>query len=73
VGIILGTVFSNTVGQRLVSVLWGLMGASHIRFVINPVQAYLLLPLLLMCAVSITTIISIAGIKDTSIIEMIVE
>jgi putative ABC transport system permease protein len=73
VGIILGTLFSNTFGQRLVSVLWGFMGASNIRFVINPVQAYLLLPLLLMAAVSITTIISIAGIKDTSIIKMIAE
>lgn len=73
VGIILGTLFSNTVGQRLVSVLWGFMGASHIRFVIDPVQAYLLLPLLLMGTVAITTIISIASIKDTSIIDMIVE
>ncbi|MBD3307708.1 FtsX-like permease family protein [candidate division KSB3 bacterium] len=73
VGIILGTLFSNTVGQRLVSVLWGFMGASHIRFVIDPVQAYLLLPLLLLGTVTITTIISIAGIKDTSIIDMIVE
>jgi putative ABC transport system permease protein len=73
VGITLGTLFSNTVGQRLVSVLWGFMGASHIRFVIDPVQAYLLLPLLLMGTVAITTIISIAGIKDASIIDMIVE
>jgi putative ABC transport system permease protein len=73
VGIILGTLFSNTVGQRLVSVLWGFMGASHIRFVIDPVQAYLLLPLLLLGTVAITTIISIVGIKDTSIIDMIVE
>lgn len=73
VGIILGTLFSNTAGQRLVSVLWGLMGASHIRFVIAPLQAYLLLPLLLMAAVSVTTIISIAGIKDASIIDMLAE
>jgi putative ABC transport system permease protein len=72
-GIVLGTVFSNTLGQRLVSALWAFMGASQIRFVINPLQAYVLLPLLLMLAVSITTLISMANIKETNIAEMIVE
>jgi putative ABC transport system permease protein len=72
IGIVLGTLFSNTLGQRMVSALWGLMGASQIRFVIDPVQAYILLPFLLMLVVSITTLISIAGIKETSITKMIV-
>ena len=72
-GIVLGTIFSNTLGQRLVSVLWSFMGASQIRFVINPLQAYVLLPLLLMFFVSITTLVSIRGIRETNIAEMIVE
>ena len=71
-GIVLGTVFSNTLGQRLVSALWSFMGASQIRFVINPIQAYVLLPLLLMLAVSITTLLSMANIRETNIAEMIV-
>ncbi len=73
IGLVLGTIFSNTVGQRLVSVLWAFMGASQIKFVIDPVQAYILFPLLLMLTVSITTLISIAGIKETSIAQTIVE
>lgn len=73
IGIVLGTVFSNTLGQRIVSALWAFQGASQIKFVIDPIQAYVLFPLLLMLAVSITTLISIAGIKDTNIAEMIVE
>jgi putative ABC transport system permease protein len=72
-GIVLGTVFSNTLGQRLVSALWAFMGASQIKFVINPIQAYVLLPLLLMLAVSITTLISMANVKETNIAEMIME
>jgi putative ABC transport system permease protein len=72
-GIVLGTLFSNTLGQRLVSTLWALLGASQIKFVIDPMQAYVLLPVLLMLAVSITTLISIADIKETNIAEMIVE
>jgi putative ABC transport system permease protein len=73
IGIVLGTVFSNTLGQRIVSALWAFMGASQIKFVIDPIQAYVLFPLLLMLTVFITTLISIAGIKDTNIAEMIVE
>jgi putative ABC transport system permease protein len=72
-GIVLGTVFSNTLGQRLVSALWAFMGASQIKFVIAPFQAYVLLPLLLMLAVAITTLFSIKGIKETNIATMIME
>ncbi len=72
-GIVLGTVFSNTLGQQLISVLWSFMGASQIEFVIDPIQAYVLLPLLLMFAVSVTTLISMKSIKETNIAEMIKE
>jgi putative ABC transport system permease protein len=73
-GIVLGTLFSNTLGQQLVSVVWSLLGASRIRFVIDPLQAYVLYPLLLMATVSVTTILSTrTGIKETNIAEMIME
>jgi putative ABC transport system permease protein len=72
-GIVLGTIFSNTLGQRLVSFLWAFMGASQIRFIIDPLRAYLLLPLLLMVAVSITTLVNMAGIRETNISQMIME
>ncbi len=72
-GITGGTIFSNVIGQDLVSLLWGFMGASQISFVVNPVQSYLLFPLMLMTAVFITTLLAISDIKDTSIITMIAE
>ena len=72
-GIVAGTVFSNTLGQRLVSSLWALMGASQIKFVIDPIRAYVLLPALLMVAVGLTTLLSIRGVKETNIADMIVE
>jgi putative ABC transport system permease protein len=49
------------------------MGASNIEFVIKPVQAYVLSPLALMTVVTVTTLISIASIKETSITRMILE
>jgi len=72
-GIVMGTLFSNTLGQQLVSAIWSLLGASRIRFVINPLQAYVMYPLLLMATVAVTTILSITGIKETNIAEMIME
>jgi len=73
-GIVLGTLFSNTLGQQLVSVVWSLLGASRIRFVIDPLQAYVMYPLLLMFMVAVTTILSTrTGIKETNIAEMIME
>ncbi len=73
-GILLGTLFSNTLGQQLVSVVWSLLGASRIRFVIDPLQAYVMYPLLLMVTVAATTFLSTrTGIKETNIAEMIME
>lgn len=73
IGIIVGTIVSNTFGQNLVSVLMSQMGASKIEFVIEPLQAYILSPLTLMIVVTITTLISIVSIKETSIARMILE
>mgnify|MGYP006271620809 FL=1 len=64
-GIAAGTIFSNTVGQRLVSALWSFMGAANIQFVVNPLQAYVLLPLLLVTAVALTSRSSLTGISET--------
>lgn len=74
VGIVLGTLFSNTLGQQLVSAAFSLQGASRIKFVIDPLQAYVAYPLLLMVTVAVTTFLSTrTGIKETNIAEMIME
>lgn len=72
-GVAAGTLLSNTVGERAVGLLWSFMGAAQIRFVIHPLQAYLLLPLLLAAAVVLTTLVSVSRIKNTSIATTIVE
>ncbi|HLO16294.1 MAG TPA: FtsX-like permease family protein [Anaerolineales bacterium] len=73
IGIIIGTIISNTFGQNLVSAVMSQMGASNIEFVIKPIQAYVLSPLALMIVVTVTTLISITSIKETSIAKMILE
>ena len=74
IGIALGTLFSNTLGQQLVSAAFSLQGASRIKFVIDPLQAYVMYPLLLMVTVAAATFLSTrTGIKETNIAAMIME
>ncbi|TVR86954.1 MAG: ABC transporter permease [Spirochaetaceae bacterium] len=72
-GVVAGTVLSNTVGERAVGLLWSFMGAAQIRFVVQPLHAYLLLPLMLASAVALTTLHSVSRIRNTSIATTIVE
>ena len=72
-GIVLGTLFANTMGESIVSFLWSFMGASQIRFVINPLMAYFIFPLILLVLVSITTLAGIRGIKEAKITDIITE
>lgn len=72
-GIILGTIVSNTLGQSLVSLIASSQGASAIMFIINPIETYFLYPLLLTGVVVITTIISSQTIETSSIAEKIRE
>ncbi|MGO4531492.1 ABC transporter permease [Paenibacillus sp. 2TAF8] len=73
VGVTAGTILSNTLGPMLVSGIMSSFGASKIVFVIDPVQAYVLCPLLLAGTIIITAWISIQSIRETSISKMIVE
>ncbi|MDQ0164757.1 putative ABC transport system permease protein [Bacillus horti] len=69
-GIVCGTIFSNTIGQVLISAVMSFVGAANISFVINPLQAYILCPLLLILTVTITTLLSVVSVNKSSIAEM---
>ncbi len=69
-GIITGTIVSNTAGQSLAGFIWSFLGASEIRFIINPLESYLLYPLLLVITVTLSTLISTGRIKGFSIADM---
>ncbi len=73
IGIIVGTIFSNTIGQGLVSILMSFMGASKIQFVVNPIVSYLLCPFTLILIVTITTLMCTTSIKKIDITKMLTE
>jgi len=66
-GIIVGTIISNTAGQSILSVVLSTIGASNIEFVVNPIEAYIMSPAVLIIMVTITTLGSIASIKEFNI------
>ena len=56
VGILLGTLLANTLGEALAGAVIASFGASSFEFAINPLWAYLLSPLMMVCVVLVATI-----------------
>ncbi len=55
IGIILGTLLANTVGEVLVGAVIGSFGAASFKFIVNPGFAYLVSPLLMAFVVLVAT------------------
>ncbi len=72
-GIVVGTVTANTLGQRLLSAVLSIMGASRIEFIINPLEAYILSPMTMMFIVTMTTLVSTKSIRQYNIADINVE
>jgi putative ABC transport system permease protein len=70
IGVLFGTLFSNTIGSRLMGLIWGQMGAPQIRFVIDPLSSYLLLPLLLFAAVALATVLGMGSVKEQTLAQL---
>ncbi|NYE07335.1 putative ABC transport system permease protein [Bacillus niacini] len=71
VGIFLGTLLANTLGEVLAGVLISSFGASSFNFNVNPITAYLLSPLMMIFAVLISTMIGTSGTGKIKISENI--
>ena len=81
-GIAVGTLASNTAGERLFNLMFEGMfgglealgqGTSRIDFAVNPLLAYLLLPLALLTAVTVATGASSRSISDADISALATE
>lgn len=67
IGILLGTLLANTLGEALAGVLIASFGAASFKFVVNPLSACLLSPLLMAAA---TLFATIAGTWDAGQIRI---
>ncbi|GGG31896.1 ABC transporter permease [Lysinibacillus alkalisoli] len=57
ISVIIGTIAANTLGESIVGAVIGTFGATAFTFTIQPLSAYVLSPLMLICAVLVATII----------------
>ena len=73
VGIALGTLLANTLGEALAGAVIASFGASSFQFSVNPLSAYLLCPAVMICAVLTATIIGTSGAGQIKISENIKE
>ncbi|RAR44566.1 ABC transporter permease [Paenibacillus sp. MDMC362] len=73
VGIVLGTLLANTLGERLAGAVIASFGASVFHFSVNPLSAYLYSPLMMIAAVLIATMIGTSGAGQIKISENIKE
>ncbi|KOP80330.1 ABC transporter permease [Lysinibacillus sp. FJAT-14745] len=73
IGIVLGTLLANTLGEVLAGAVITSFGASSFSFSVNPLSAYVLCPLMMVCSVLITTIIGTSGAGKIKISENIKE
>lgn len=67
VGVILGTLLANTLGEALAGLVISSFGASSFEFAVNPLAAYLISPLMMVFS---TLIATIAGILDVGQIKI---
>ncbi|WP_195573984.1 ABC transporter permease [Paenibacillus sp. 1001270B_150601_E10] len=69
IGIVLGTLLANTLGEMLAGKVISSFGASTFKFAVNPLSAYVLCPLMLIGSVLIATIIGTSGAGQVKISE----
>lgn len=66
-GVAVGTVLANTLGEALVGLAIASFGAASFRFVVNPLFAYVLSPLMMAAAVLAATIMGTSAAGEISI------
>lgn len=72
-GIVIGTVLANTLGELVGVALISSFGASAFHFEINPLFAYLFSPLLIAACVYIATLFGVSDIRALKVSEYIKE
>ncbi len=72
-GVIVGIVLANTLGEWIGMALISTIGASTFHFAVDPLYAYLLAPLLMAVCVYAAALLGVSGIRTLNIAEHIQE
>ncbi len=72
-GIIIGTILANSIGESLSGLFLSTMGVAKFKFSIDPLMAYIICPFIMLITVFGATLIGTRRIKEISISENIKE
>jgi putative ABC transport system permease protein len=72
-GLIIGTILANTLGELVGVAIVSSFGATTFRFVVNPWFVYLISPLLIACCIITATRLGILGIQTLKVSDYIKE
>jgi putative ABC transport system permease protein len=70
VSIVVGTVLANTAGNSLSALIFKFLGTEQVRFVIEPLQVYLAVPLFMFVVTVIAVMSSLGRIRKTHVWEI---
>ncbi|WP_324825826.1 ABC transporter permease [Sinanaerobacter sp. ZZT-01] len=73
ISMVVGTILANTLGEVLAGAIISSFGASSFKFIINPVSAYIISPLMLLFAVLVAVFIGVHDAGKIKIPEYIKE
>jgi putative ABC transport system permease protein len=73
IGIVLGTLLANTLGEALAGAVIASFGASSFEFVVDPLAAYLICPLLMIFSTLLVTVFGTLDAGQIKIAESIKE
>lgn len=69
-GILIGELLSIPLNTLVLRPIFAMMGASHMKIQVNPLQVYLIYPLLLLVVISIAAYISSASVRKMNLMEI---
>ncbi len=72
-GVVIGTIMANTLGEYVGVAIVSSFGATTFNFVVNPFFAYMVSPLLIAACVYIATLLGVSDIRPLKIFEHIKE
>lgn len=70
IGVVLGGVLSIFLNNLVNRPIFGLMGATHMQIQVNPLEAYLMYPLLLLLVINLAAVIGSASVKKLNLMEI---
>lgn len=71
--ILLGTILSKLLGPVTVGQVFNMMGATKVKLCVNPVEAYLVYPLLLLAVTGVSAFLCAGGVKKVDVKEVNIE